>query len=311
MGTVNDAIDIDGKEIGGAVSSPDRPNLSTLSSGQIRMYIEAFNKMVSIDKAAKLDTSSIVFTKWDAIAELQINVSVFREMFFFQSDYYDVNDVVGDKNTGVIPEDIRFYVKKDKIPSTTVVKLSEAIVTQNYVTNNNLTGTEDLYIKKDYVRYLAKLLFGTAFGTDLFTNETELVTSVKDALDSIWNECKSNLEGISTDGDNQYLYGAAGFPKYLTAEYNDKFNICQELFKILISNDPTRFKLSDLSVNSNILGESSDLNIYRLPFNVGDEVVIRTVLSPNPAQKSFMKDVTDTAIQDDKRVYLIVFKLIE
>lgn len=306
-GYVGDYVDNGGTLDSGSSS---RPALEAHSSG-VRMELLALNKLICIDVSGQLTTpyTSTGFQQWDAIATCDVKKSLFDKIFVFQSDGVDVTDA----SDG----DFRFYVDPSYIPVD--ISLNIATVTGGAVAMVDAFGAilTNQSLSKDYVRHLAYLLFNTAYGADLFTNEDELVTSVGSALTTIWQACAADLQKISTTSTSPpsgtTLYGTANH-KYLKSDSSTSANICREMFRMLLSGAPTRFvPLTDLAVNDSQKQyiDPSGNNLYYLPLEVGDQIVIRVVLKPSSEQVAFSGDANDTAaIVGNERAYLIKLNIV-
>jgi hypothetical protein len=282
------------------------------------MSLLQFDKTVVLSECGKiyLEAYNPAFDDWDATAQCNVSLSDIKNMFAFQSDHFDVDDVSA--------SDLRFYVDNVKIPN---LDLSNNIVYDGAVIDVNQSGAtlvgSDMLVQKDYVRHLAQQLFNTAYGVDLFINEEALVNSVKAALQTAWNLCKEDLTNISIVGTNQELEGAAG-NKYLLhdAEISGKstFNIGRELFKMMVSRASSRFTdLEPLALASEtdsaprLRIDPNARNLYRLPFVVGDQLVMRVIIKPCPDQSSFQGvpgGDQDLAIRADERKYLLHLNLV-
>lgn len=286
------------------------------NNSPISMSLLQFDKIVVLSECGEIygDTYNPEFTQWDATAQCDVPLSAIKNMFAFQSDHFDVNDISAD--------DIRFYVDNDNIP---LLDLSSNIVFSGPVinvsqTNNPLVGDE-LLLQKDYVRHLASKLFNTAYAVDLFINEEALSNSVVAALQSAWQSCMDDLLHVSIIGDNSNLVADAnGQHKYLLhdavdASGNSTFNICRELFKMLVSRAPSRFvQLPDLALDTPDADhiDPSVNTLYRLPFELGDQLVMRVVIKPCAHQDSFQNNPDkDDEIRSNKRAYLLYLNLVE
>jgi hypothetical protein len=292
------------------------PNIPPPVSG-ISMSLLHFDKIVRLSECGEIYDVSYnpLFVQWDATAQCDVSVNDIKNIFAFQSDHFDVDDMSAN--------DIRFYVDNVNIPTLDLssnVVYSGAVITVSQ-TNGTLTGP-DMYVQKDYVRHLAAKLFNTAYGVDLFINEEALVQSVQDALQSAWSSCKDDLLNISIVGSNNNLVADAnGEHKYLLhdavdASGNSTFNICRELFKMMVSRVSSRFTaLSTLAVDPDSAEyqriDPNALNLYRLPFEVGDQLVMRVVIKPCAHQDSFQNNpIKDEEIQSNERAYLLHLNLV-
>ena len=222
--------------------------VNNVSSGNenIKITLANFNKTVCLDTPGKLFNSvyNPTFDEYDAIANVNVDLQTFKNMFCFQTDYIDVNDFV--------ETDVKYYVLADKI-NYFIPSLGSSIVSNNPIVSFTPTGTIETsqVIGKDFTRYLSQLLFNTPYGTDLFVNETELVESTSYALYTAWSHCITGLENISNKSTNTTipLEGNTN-AKYLTNNYTEIQNICREMFLQLISKTPSRFvNLPQINVN--------------------------------------------------------------
>ena len=308
-----------GVGIGGLVSPPAIPPIVSEEGCEIQMSLLAFDKLVRLGVCGEVSSAPYnpAFEKWDAVAKCDISLNVLRNMFVFQTDHFDVNDLN--------PVDVRFYVDASKIPIADDLNLASAVVGNGAVISvnalNQALSSSDMVIGKDYVKHLADVLFNTPFGVDLFINETALVNSVNAGLVSIWNSCANDLLDVSTAGTNPAfpLQGSSGH-KYLLANSQaeddnktSKYNICRELYRMLISRVPSRFTdLPSIQVSEE---QHTDVdpdahNLYNLPLIVGDQILMRVVFKPCENQSSFQGDAEDAVVREDKRAYILVLNLV-
>jgi hypothetical protein len=178
----------------------------------------------------------------------------------------------------------------------------------------------------DFVRYLAYLLFNTPYAAELFVNEQELVQSADRALELAWDQCKAKLRYVATDAsfNHNMEHDASGNYYYLDdsalsdASGNGISNICGELYKQIVSNDPQRFnETNTLEVaNENVNGLGGKQ--YYLPFILNDIITIRITLNAAPTQDLFNLTVLErpgafkngTGPELKPKVYLIKMKLV-
>jgi hypothetical protein len=58
--------------------------------------------------------------------------------------------------------------------------LTGAVVTTN---SKSVAYLKEMLVKHDFIRYISNNLFNTPYGTDLFSNETELITDLNNLGD--------------------------------------------------------------------------------------------------------------------------------
>ena len=282
-----------------------------LVAGALQMSLVSLDKMVRIDAKGILSSAPYIpaFDTWDAVAQCDVPLETIRSMFVFQTDHFDVDDVAA--------TDVRFYIDSANIPNAAAIGLPTAIVGNGKVSSLNAAGTalspSDLVIGKDYIRHLANILFNTPFGVDLFINEEDLVTSVNNALNKIWVSCAEDLQDISNTGQNENLQGVGNY-KYLSrTDCCCTCNFGSELYEMLVSREPSRFiDLLTLQVGAVQAArvDPDARNLYKLPLKVGDQILIRVGLKPDPLQDSFQGSTKDLEIRADLRVYIMVLNLV-
>jgi hypothetical protein len=281
--------------------------VNNISENQnIKITLANFNQTVALNTSGRIynNVYNPTFDEYDAIANVNADLQTFKNIFCFQTDYIDVNDV--------LETDLKYYVLADKI-NYFIPSLGSSIVSDNPIVSFTSTGTiqTSQVIGKDFTRYLSQLLFNTPYGTDLFVNETELVDSTSYALYTAWSHCITNLNNVSNKSDNSTipLQGNTN-AKYLTNNYPDIQNICREMFLQLISKSPSRFvNLPQINVNdewTQSIRENSNLKYYYLPFINNDVISLRIKIYPNINQPTFGLPTTNTekfeAINNDIRL---------
>ena len=274
------------------MSNPN-PSLPSNNAG-IVLNLLRFDKTVSLDECGLLynEVYNPQFNEYDAIANVNVDLKTFKNMFCFQSDYIDVNDVPS--------TDIKYYVLNSKTPYF-IPSLGSSIVGTNPIVLFDSSGTSETnqLVGKDFTRYLASLLFNTPYGTDLFINESALVNSVSSALYNTWVSCLTDLRNVSNESTDTTIPLVGTSPKkYLTNDFSGVQNICRELFLQLISKSPSRFTdLPQIPVEdewATPIREGSNLNYYYLPFVNNDIVQLRVKVYPCAEQPTFgLSSTTD------------------
>jgi hypothetical protein len=149
------------------------------------------------------------------------------------------------------------------------------------VANKNL-------VKHDFVRYLAKCLFNTPHGVDLFSNEDALLTDLvqKGAAARVAIEASLTTVDISNAA-----FGTAG-SKYSTNALTTPANFSRVLLRQVASVRPSRFYEADVSGAS---------GIQSVPFKNGDTISFKTSIAP----ASLQHDLTGRTGPFGPRVYQI------
>jgi hypothetical protein len=133
-------------------------------------------------------------------------------------------------------------------------------------------------------------LFGTHYGVDLFTNESELVDSLSTNIETNMNANYSSMSSLNyIDGSNEnvladtyvqkvYDYRIDRYvhtqTKYTTDDFDSENNLCRELLLQLIEHDPVRFQ--DIQATD---------KPQQLPFIVGDAINFKIGIHASEGQE--------------------------
>jgi hypothetical protein len=286
--------------------------------------------LLSFDKTVTIDTDGIIyhqiytpaFKDYDAIADLDVSLVNFRKIFAFGSDSIDLQNIAGafDPTRLIDLENTRFYVYDDEIDGFQPSLGANAVVTNNAIEAGESGGVFDQHAKKDFVRYLAWLLFNTPYATSLFLNEQELVTSVSNSLNSAWDQCRVDLHNISTSGTSADLTVDVSGNYMMDVSGGNIKNICGELYRQLASRQPQRFAdVKDLRVlhatEPDDIDEVNREQFY-LPLIQNDTIDIKVTIHPHASQPLYglsstaapAKFETDGTLKH--RTYLIRMRLV-
>lgn len=272
-------------------SSYTNSNFDTVTGTPMEMSLVHFDKIVSIGAHGDIyeTTYTPVFSDYDAIADLDVSLANFRKIFAIGSDSIDLSNIAVFDPTNPDPIDnVRFYVYDDKIDNFNPLLGANSVVTNSAIQTISSGHPLDQHVKRDFVRYLAYLLFNTSKAGSLFLNENELVNSVSDSLDAAWAQCAADLHSISTSGNSASLTVSAAGNYYTDVSGGDLNNICGELYKQIVSRQPQRFSdLKDLRVLSttepDYISEPYRNHFY-LPLIAGDTIDIKVTVHPNENQ---------------------------
>lgn len=209
----------------------------------IDFILEGLNATLGMDLSGAL--SGLIYSALDvsATAVYYVKTSDMRKVFKFQSDSFDI--------TNADASDVKYFVHRDSTAWPTNLKLNPAnaamVIDGDEMLSTGVAATKNK-LKHDFVRYLAKSLFNTVHGVDLFTNEEALLTDIVRGGRAARLAIETKLNDVAAT--NNTLSGpdvSSGY-YYTTNADNDNTNICRELFLQLISSAPDRF--NDLSNNT-------------------------------------------------------------
>ena len=138
-------------------------------------------------------------------------------------------------------------------------------------------------VGKDFLRNLAKQLFGTYIGADLFTNEDTIVSEINSSCDVITGEISNLLKHIDlNDGISALLQMDEFNKKFLSDNVLSSSNISREIFNQLKNRAPWRF--GDLTT---YIYNSTDDGFYKLPILKDDTFSFKLTIHPADSQLRF------------------------
>jgi hypothetical protein len=239
-----------------------------------------FSSDVQLDLCGNLWASDLELLDASAAAIINVSKADLESVFKFQTDAQAILTSSFDQ--------IKFYVDADAWSNTIALahlNPGNAQMDEEYkssVLGSGSMGFDDLrgdyadnkmFLCHDYVRYLAKSLFGTVQGVDLFQNQKELLENVrKNCYDAVWSlEGASSTIGaalkkvdmntptdntfalLETDTDGKYYTSGAG---------TDSENICRIITQQIMSSAASRFATET----------NDEIAIQPVPFEEGDEI---------------------------------------
>ena len=260
--------------------------IGDLVPSTVHFVMSAMNNQFMLNTSARIPNYTPTSFTSDATITLSNTVpsSVLQQTFYFRCT----------EETNVLDASyVFFYVDLTKWPNAnTVLNPSNGIVTGNCYIANDTVG-------KDFLRDLAKQLFGTYLGADLFTNEDSFIGDVVTNCDQVASDIvtlltsldKTNgsFNGISVDSSgNKYMY-----------DNPSTSNISRELFNQLATVAPGRFQ----DLKNNYKYNISDDGYYRIPILPGDTFSFQLTISPSSSQVS---SVPTGPVNLDPRTYTVI-----
>jgi hypothetical protein len=234
----------------------------------LNFYLSQLDVSVNSSSATLLGETSQVFFG-DATVAVDIPLVNAMNIFQFSSDSTDINNVTAN--------DIKYKVVYTGAGNTNMVFDIDTL--SSVIANSIHAGAANNNATYDYVRYLALKLFNTHLGVDLFSNESELRTTLRDNFSTSFNSNMALLNVMSeTDASGN--------------------SPSKTILNQIIYDQPTR--LNDISQLA--LGD----NWYKSPFVLGDVLYFRLNVKAAADQNTLTNVVS---IPD--RVYLIKATLVE
>lgn len=254
----------------------------------VNFVLSAFNQQVTLLTAAAIPSYAPTITT-DATITLSTPVSaaLLQSVFYFRSD----EDVTMDASF------VYYYVNKSPWSNlTSVINPSNGIVTSNfYVANDN--------VSKDFIRDLARQLFGTYLGADMFTNEDAVVLDINDKCAAVATSISTLISSIDkTTGTLSEMVTDGAGNKYLK-DSTSTSNISREMFNILMTAAPGRF----VDISGNYKYNSVQDGFYKMPIIAGDTISFKLTIIPAADQRT--KVPTGSSVLTE-RTYTVILNVV-
>ena len=236
----------------------------TLNPTNVNFVLTALNRQFQLSTASSIPSYSPTLVS-DAVITLNTTVpaDVMQNTFFYRTD----RDITLDASF------VYYYVDSSKWTNkSTVLNPKNGIVTTNMYVAQDGVG-------KDFLRDLAKQLFGTYLGADLFTNEDSVITDVNAKCDDVATYAVALINSIDkTAGTSTLMKTDLSGAKYLDDQISTS-NISRELFNQLMTSAPTRFNDTKLQKYN-----ADEDGFYKLPIFQGDTITFKMTISPSASQ---------------------------
>ena len=264
---------------------------TTTTTNNIDFVLDTFNGDLQMTAKALLDAGQTPETiVADAVAVYEVTANSMQNAFYFESDSRDLSDNAA--------SDIKYYVNW---PSAYVLNPAHAYVNSGPIATTDADGTipdNRLLVKHDFIRHIAKSLFNTHLGVDLFSNEAEVVEDLASKGHAAWTgNIKPALDAVSAGGN---LVDPSG--GYMTNALDTSANLCKVLFKQMTQMDKSRFAVLDT-----LAMDSSANNLFCLPFKGGDSISFKVVVHSDSTQQS----IIDGSTPVPARSYRIKLKMVD
>ena len=204
----------------------------------IDFTLVGLNQTFSLSTLATLDASSISLESTDATAVFYVRLSDMTNLFQYQTDSFDVNNVDA--------SDIKYYMFQRSTPTEFRINPSHAMMNKTESAGMLGSGVQEIgadksLVKHDFIRYIALRLFNTHYAVDLFQNEQELHENLTYLGETIRHNIDTIVSGISTTSASETMAYDASGNKYLTNDVSGNTNLCRELMRQIAASEPSRF----------------------------------------------------------------------
>ncbi len=247
--------------------------------------LSGFDQSFSLDVSGALAAEAPAAIDASCIAIYYVKTTSMKNVFKYEADSFDVNDTDA--------SDIKYYVYMNAWPlnlKLNPVHAHTLTSTPILPTAGDVVADRNL-VKHDFVRYLAKSLFNTPHGVDLFSNEDALLTDLvqKGAVARL--AIDASLNAVNQVGA---AYGTSPH-KYSTNALTSAANFSRVLLRQVASQRPARFN-----------GTADISGIHSIPFIDGDTISFKTSIAP----ASLQHNLTGVAGPFNTRVYQIKLVLV-
>ena len=231
----------------------------------VNFVLEGLNQTFTLDVSGALAGEAPVPFDVSCVAVYNVKLSDMRNVFKFQSDSFDVNNVDA--------SDIKYYVYMSNWPAnlklnpTHAGALSSTPILED---GNGIVAAKNL-VKHDFVRYLALKLFNTPHGVDLFSNEdgllSDLVTKGVAARQAIDASLNAVNQANAANGTSPNKYS-------INSMTPASGNFSRVLMRQLASEASSRFATEI----------SNTTDIQSIPLMVNDTINFKVSISPASGQ---------------------------
>ena len=242
---------------------------------------------VTMGVSGELLTETYAALTGDATAVFQISVDDAKAVFKFKTDSV---------NIGVDDPLMVFFVDPTVAGLDVLSNAGNATVTVGYAANSDANGSfaaSEMGVKYDYIRYLADGLFGTTFGTELFSNADAIRGSLNTILGStgvghsgyVVNTALANVANTNSAAPMVAYDGGAETTYGMPSSEQGADNISRELFMQMIGHAPTRFNdISDTIAPQSLPFINGDCIEYMVTINAAANQHLLTGANPIAAR---------------------------
>lgn len=248
----------------------------------ISFIVPQFETSITAVKAVTSGADPSVLT-CDATATVNVTQSQIQSLFSFYSDGSDVDDSVS--------TDLLYRVNFDSSALLSTQTFGSIDLNSNTtVTVNNIINSGDIpqFVAYDFTRHIADCLFNAdGAGTDLFSNEQSLRTSLQSSFVTSFNGVLNNLTSADTTGGKAYT------------TVNPS---AAQIVMLMLMNNRMGNRFDDLDNLRITEGE----NWYRVPIMVNDTVQFKLIIAAASDQET-LTGASDGTVTD--RSYKIIMNI--
>lgn len=232
----------------------------------VNFVLTGLNQTFTLGVSGEIAAAAAPAIDVSCVATYNVRLADMKNVFKFESDSFDVDNV--DAN------DTKYYVYMNAWPADLSLNPANA---HHLATSPILANSADIlekrnFVKHDFVRYLALRLFNTAYGVDLFSNESELlsdlVTKGAIAAGNIITALKTVDQGTAARGDAPH--------KYSTNDLSGNTNFSRELLLQLSNTLAGRERL--------VTAVQDASGVHSIPFFADDTISFKVSINAASGQ---------------------------
>lgn len=240
----------------------------------IDFVIDHFSSSYTMKVRGEVDDPITGLADASCVAVFYIPQNTIQDIFKFQSDSYDFTD---ENST-----DIRYFIYMNRWPAGLVISPVNAMVDLASSPMLNVGIPNKMLVKHDYIRYLAKELFNTPNGVDLFNNEVELLGALNtigmnawqnDISGSLWRYATTSSYPVGNINSGFIIDESSGL-KCTTGDLEIDVNFGFKIFNQILMTHPHRVNFSNLDQ----YGQGP------IPILAGDTISFRFQVNPHAGQ---------------------------
>lgn len=241
-----------------------------IASAPISLYIEGLQLSITASLSEPLTGSSTNPMVADAYTKLNVPLSVVANTFMYWSDGINVDNVVSD---GIKFKTVNYSGWQNVYLARAITNSAFGGI-QYYRPTSVMAKNE---IKYDFIRYIAKNIFKTSAGADIFKNNQQCTDFIENNAQAALNARLSELETMGEFTNEDTIDNIAG-----------------SIFRQIILQQPNRIVPND--------GDWTPMNLY-----ADDKIFIKLTIHPEPNQHKILNPNNNTLISS--RSYLIELTL--
>lgn len=271
----------------------------------VDFVLNAFEQTITLDAAAQIPKQALSLSG-DVTLTLSNTISAvdLQKVFFFHTDQAITSNEGGLTDSSYVS----YYTDVTQWPATP--SISNTLNAANGTVSGTGSHVSGDHISKDFIRELAKQLFGTYLGADLFTNEDTVVADINQKTASIGLALENKIKNVDISGGrlNPTLCSMDASNNWYVKDSTSPDNIVREMFLQMMEHAATRF--ANIHAPAMLYDGATDNGFYKMPFVAGDSFRFRLTVNAASDQTGPNGIIQTGPTSITPRVYLIVLNVV-